>query len=69
MVVMGSLIGAALFYFQPFSPVPADRGDTGLEDVGRHGDRRYVDPDTRVMGYPRLDGDASPERAGLVALL
>src|SRR5580658_8617670 len=43
--------------------------NAGLEDAADHGDRRYPDPDTYLLGYPGMAGNASVEWPGLVALL
>src|SRR5580704_17576194 len=43
--------------------------NAGLEDAADHGDRRYPDPDTYILGYPGMAGNASAEWPGLVALL
>src|SRR5580698_295707 len=49
--------------------LPPHQRNAGMEDAADHGDRRYADPDTYLLGYPGMAGNASAEWPGLVALL
>ena len=62
-------MGAVFFYFQESPCFPAIRGYIGRDYAAGNAAGVYAASASFEMGHSRLDGDASAQRTGLVALL
>ena len=69
MVIMGSLVGAALFFFSDGPGISLDPSHPCMEDAAGHARGLHPASSPDLDGYPGLAGDASAQWSGLVAFL
>ncbi len=69
MVIMGSIVGAALFLFSGSPCFPAYREYVRRNDAAGDVAGLYLTSSSAEVGHSRLDGNASVEWPGMVALL